>query len=73
MLCKFCQNFDYDALVSSPGGYKHHESWNHLQLSAKCGCELCQLVLKRAEETQKVDGWLLHHNQIFCHSRGQAV
>jgi hypothetical protein len=43
MLCKFCEDFDYDQMLS--GGYPHHPSYAHLRASAMKGCEICRLVL----------------------------
>jgi hypothetical protein len=67
MLCKFCKDFDYDQLISE-GGYKHHENWEQLCLSAKAGCSICDLALREAREQYGPrQAWEKEENQrIIC-------
>jgi hypothetical protein len=43
MLCKYCTDFDLDAL-DSIDGYHHHNSVRSLQESASNGCKSCILI-----------------------------
>ena len=43
MLCKYCTDFDLDAL-DSIDGYHHHNSVRSLQESASNGCKSCMLI-----------------------------
>jgi hypothetical protein len=51
MLCKYCNDFDYDARVASdnPGAgypaYPRHATVGDLEASANTGCEICQLAI----------------------------
>jgi hypothetical protein len=54
MLCKYCNDFDYDALVASDDpeagypAYPHHATVGDLEASANAGCEICQLEINTA-------------------------
>jgi len=50
MLCKYCENFDYDQLIS-PERYRHHQSWDDLLASGEEGCRICGLVIKLFNES----------------------
>jgi len=49
MLCKYCDNFNYNQLVS-PERYQHHKTWDDLLVSAEEGCQICGLVIKEFHE-----------------------
>jgi hypothetical protein len=46
MLCKHCENFDFDLLCSETGLKRH---WQDLKASADLACELCQIVDNEAK------------------------
>jgi len=48
MLCNFCALIDLDEVRGQ--GYKHHESYTNLYVSAQSGCEFCALI-RDSQET----------------------
>jgi hypothetical protein len=50
MLCKFCANFNLDAMISL-AGYQHHASYVDLLAAATSGCILCEAVRVEHEGT----------------------
>jgi hypothetical protein len=46
MLCKYCESFDYDLMISE-FGYRHYATYGDLEASAEQGCEVCSLVVRK--------------------------
>jgi hypothetical protein len=59
MLCSICQSIDFTNASCSPGegGAKHQPTFQALVLSAKNGCELCDLLISKGpERVNEIDG-----------------
>ena len=70
MRCQYCEDFDYDKLITDPG-YKHHRSWQALCSSAVRGCAVCALVTQEARgrwQWEREQEWkeMEETEQIYC-------
>jgi hypothetical protein len=67
MLCKYCKDFDYDALVagmSPESGFSHHATVADLEASAKAGCEICQLAIDASRTIDPTDDFIKRFRQV---------